>query len=158
MLLLLIAAAGALAWQQSQMGELRNQLATQQSMVAQQKTRLDQQEATLATQATQIERQATTMRTLASQVRTKQAVDKLVSSPGAEVATLDSGRVTAHLVSAPNNAKAYLVVNGLPKLAAGRDYQVWLMRDQKPVSVGVFHPVGNGRWVLNAPAPLKAFS
>lgn len=44
----------------------------------------------------------------------------------------------ASLVQAPENSKDFLLVRNLPRLPAGREYQVWSITDEVPVSAGTF--------------------
>ncbi len=75
----------------------------------------------------------------------------LMTAPQTQAATMRAGDIQAKMYAAPNMEKAYLVVEGLPRLPEGRDYQVWLKEGDRFVSAGVFHPNGRGEWMLEAP-------
>lgn len=84
-------------------------------------------------------------------------VQAIVGSPGTVVAPVSAGEVQAKLYMLPDSPTAYLVVDGLPRLPADRDFQIWMLDEGGPVSVGVHHPEGGGRWLIQAPQPMREY-
>ncbi len=88
---------------------------------------------------------------LASQGRILEAI-----AAGGRVAhlkgTADAPSASATLVQSPAGATAYLLVKDLPMLPAGREYQVWNIKDGTPSGVGMFTRENTGEQtvVLNA--------
>lgn len=88
----------------------------------------------------------------------QQRVAALVAAPLARIQQLAQGDISGRMVAAPDLNTAYLVVDGLPPLPQDRDYQVWLLQNGRPVSVGVFHPDGKGRWLLQSTRPMRSYT
>lgn len=84
-------------------------------------------------------------------------VQAVVGSPSTVVAPVSAGEVRAKLYMLPDSPTAYLVVDGLPRLPSDRDFQVWMLAEGGPVSVGVHHPEGSGRWLIQAPRPMREY-
>ena len=52
--------------------------------------------------------------------------------------TKDAPDASGTVVQSPDGRTAFLLVRDLPKLPAGREYQVWRIKDAKPVGAGLF--------------------
>ena len=55
---------------------------------------------------------------------------------------VSEGTIEARLVYVPDDQTATLTVGGLERLGPNQDYQLWVIRDGQPSSVGVFHVPG----------------
>jgi anti-sigma-K factor RskA len=66
---------------------------------------------------------------------------------------------TGVVVVSPDGTDGALVVDGLPALDETRQYQLWLIRDGRRTSGGVFSvdPAGYGVLHVDSPAPLAAY-
>lgn len=73
------------------------------------------------------------------------AMQQIESAPDALTATAelgDGGSATA--LWSESIGKAVLISNGLPRIGAEETFEVWFVRDDEPVSAGVFDPNENG--------------
>lgn len=115
----------------------------------------------LAVMATALLRQQSELSRLRAQVQAQQQaqqeVQRLLASPGVQTARMESDGIQASMLMAPDSAKAYVVLSGLPALPEGRDYQVWLGTDAGPTSAGVFHASGQANMVVSGSEPLKSY-
>ena len=84
------------------------------------------------------------------------AAARTVSLIGTQAAPGASGR----LVPSIDGRRAKLHVEGLPPLASGRQYQLWLIKEGARVSGGVFSVSAGGSAVLavEAPVPLATYT
>ena len=57
---------------------------------------------------------------------------------------VSEGTIEARLVYVPDDQTATLTVGGLERLGPNQDYQLWVIRDGQPSSVGVFHVSAEG--------------
>jgi anti-sigma-K factor RskA len=57
-------------------------------------------------------------------------------------------RAQGQLIADPSSESAVLVISGLPKLEAGKTYQVWLIDGGTPVSAGLLTVDENGQGVF----------
>jgi len=94
-------------------------------------------------------------------LRTESA-EGLLTDPSAVhmVATQAALGAGGRLVPSMNSGRATLLVEGLPGLPPGSQYQLWLIRDGARTSGGVFSVDREGCAVLfvNPPAPLSTYS
>lgn len=60
----------------------------------------------------------------------------------------DAGDALASVIWSPTSKQALLISNGLPSLEADRTYQLWLIRDNQPISGGLFQVDATGRGTL----------
>ena len=67
---------------------------------------------------------------------------------------------TGVLVFSPDGKQGTLVVDGLPGLSQEQQYQLWLIRDGKRTSGGVFSvdTGGYGSLIVSSPTPLTSYS
>jgi anti-sigma-K factor RskA len=116
---------------------LAGQVSGQQQQLAQQQEQLAQQQQTLDRQAAQLGEQ--------------QQLVSMLSTPGAQFATLNDPTGGAVLVRTPNDGAA--IAAQLPPLAADRTYQLWLIagEDQPPTSAGLLSVSAEGEGVLLLP-------
>jgi anti-sigma-K factor RskA len=98
---------------------------------------------------------ATLNNTLAAQSDSlEQIIANLPKAPPSNVITVSLKGTDiqpgAHgqLIADPNEQSAVLVISGLPKLAANRTYQVWLISGGGPVSAGLLSIDENGQGVV----------
>lgn len=86
------------------------------------------------------------------------AVGNLLHDPQSSFATfkpMKAGTLAAgEAIMAPQRREVGLIVTHLPQLAAGRSYQVWLLRrDADPLPAGQFTVDDNGAIMTTMPAP-----
>ncbi|HWU30979.1 MAG TPA: anti-sigma factor, partial [Microbacterium sp.] len=77
------------------------------------------------------------------------ALDEIRSAPDAAQATVKLGSgatATAHWSA--DLGEAVLVASGLERPEAGKTYELWFVRGDKPVSAGVFTPEGGSATAL----------
>lgn len=84
-------------------------------------------------------------------------VQAIVGSPRAVAESVRAGEIQAMIYAVPDSPTAYFVLDGLPRLPAGRDFQVWMLAEGGPVSVGVHHSEGSARWFITAPRPMREY-
>ena len=58
----------------------------------------------------------------------------------------------ASLVQAPENSRAFLLVRNLPRLPADKEYQVWSIKGEVPVSAGTFVSADGGNQLITLSA------
>ncbi len=87
-------------------------------------------------------------RRLAANRENWQVMTVLLNAPDVRAYTLAGDTATGHFWSSPQVDVACLVVQGLPQLAAGSVYQVWLMQDGTPIPVATFEPQAGNAWTL----------
>ncbi|MBZ0316499.1 MAG: anti-sigma factor, partial [Anaerolineae bacterium] len=70
-----------------------------------------------------------------------------------------TGEALASVIWTPASNSALLVSNNLPALASNRAYQLWFIRDNQPISGGVFRvdEEGQGTFIFEIPAPLNEY-
>ncbi|MCQ3932994.1 MAG: hypothetical protein DPW16_21295 [Chloroflexi bacterium] len=70
-----------------------------------------------------------------------------------------TGESLASVIWTPASNSALLVSNNLPALASDRAYQLWFIRDNQPISGGVFRvdEQGQGTFIFEIPAPLNEY-
>jgi len=70
--------------------------------------------------------------------------------------TREAPQARAHLLGSPEQTMAVLIVSGLEPLPPERDYQLWFLREGKPVGSAVFDVRHNGesQMVIHAPRQL----
>ncbi|HEY3116620.1 MAG TPA: anti-sigma factor [Chloroflexota bacterium] len=80
---------------------------------------------------------------------------KMVALQGTEMAPMASGR----LYYMPGDPQAVLVVSGLPTLAEGQVYQLWLHKGDQQLNGGALQiePDGRGMLVVNSGEPLYSY-
>ena len=66
---------------------------------------------------------------------------------GAEAAP----QASATLIQEPGVGSAFLLVNGLPTLPEGQEYQVWKITGQGPASAGIFSSTDSVEQLVNVP-------
>jgi anti-sigma-K factor RskA len=71
----------------------------------------------------------------------------------------DTGDTLASVIWSPASNQALLISNGLPSLEADRTYQLWLIRDNQPVSGGLFQvdATGRGTLIFESATPLNDY-
>ena len=74
------------------------------------------------------------------------AAIELISQPGARRVPVGGSNGAMVLVVAPNG-QAVLIVSGLPRAPAGKEYQAWVVEGPKPKSAGLFRG-GEARIVI----------
>ena len=80
-----------------------------------------------------------------------------LSGPGVKVIELASTQQRApsgRMFWNPATSRWTFFAHSLPALREGRDYQLWLITPDGPVSAGVFKPTGDGRASVEATYPL----
>ncbi len=88
---------------------------------------------------------------------------RLLHAPHAAIwelaGTPEAPQARARLLGSPEERTALLVVQGLAPLPPERDYQLWFLRDGKPVGSAVFdvHQNGQGQLVIQAPRQLAHY-
>ncbi len=100
---------------------------------------------------------------LRAQLQEQQLVVDVLRSPDSRLVSLaaqpgaPTGR--AQLLLDPNGKRAYLVTSELRPLSAEQTYQLWLIGDNTPVSMGTFEVSDEGvaRIVVQADRPLQQF-
>lgn len=96
---------------------------------------LSSQDAYIATQQAQITR-------LLSEVDRRDAILKVLGSRRIEIVTMDGLGVNpvgyGKILWDPEKKVAVLQVSNLPPVPTGKDYQLWIIKNQKPVSAGIF--------------------
>lgn len=109
------------------------------------------------------ERRQTLLRTQLTDQQTALALigaadSQRVALPAINPAKPDSPPA-AHLISAPAQAVAVLNVQSFPTLSPDQAYQIWLIKDGKRVSGGLFRvdPAGGATVIIRAPAALSAY-
>jgi anti-sigma-K factor RskA len=89
-----------------------------------------------------------------------QHIMRLLRAPHASVwelpGTPEAPQARARLFGAPDEHMAVLIVSGLEPLPPERDYQLWFLREGKPVGGAVFdvHRNGEGQILVHAPRQL----
>lgn len=81
-----------------------------------------------------------------------------LSGPGVKVIELASTQQRApsgRMFWNPETARWTFFAHSLPALRPGRDYQLWLITPDGPVSAGVFRPTPAGRATVQATYPLR---
>ena len=73
--------------------------------------------------------------------------------------TDDAPQASARLIGSRSRRRAVLLTNGLRSPGPGREYQVWFLRDGKPLPNTLFSVdrAGHGVSVVRASEPLRAF-
>ncbi len=96
---------------------------------------ISSQDAYITTQQAQITR-------LLSEVDRRDAILKVLGSRRIEIVTMDGLGVNpvgyGKILWDPEKKVAVLQVSNLPPVPSGKDYQLWIIRNQKPVSAGIF--------------------
>ena len=88
---------------------------------------------------------------------------KLLSLPTSRVWTVSGTEsaptATARLVGVPGEREGVLVTNGLPSLTAEQAYQIWFLRDGKPIPNALFqvNRSGRGQRIVRVPASIGSF-
>ncbi len=103
------------------------------------------------------------VQSLRVQLQEQQLVVDVLRSPDSRLVSLagqpgaPGGR--AQLLLDPKGRRAYLVTSELEPLAPEQTYQLWLIADNKPVSMGTFQvgDAGVARIVVQADKPLQQF-
>ena len=69
-------------------------------------------------------------------------------------------RAQGQLIADPNSESAVLVISGLPKLEAGKTYQVWLIDGGTPKSAGLLSVDENGQgvFIVNSQESIGSFN
>ncbi len=82
---------------------------------------------------------------------------RLLNSPHAAMwelaGTPEAPKARARLLGSPEESTAILLVQGLEPLPPGRDYQLWFLREGKPVGSAIFDVRQNGQGQLMVRAP-----
>jgi anti-sigma-K factor RskA len=82
---------------------------------------------------------------------------RLLNSPHAAMwelaGTPEAPKARARLLGSPEERTALLLVQGLEPLPPGRDYQLWFLREGKPVGSAIFDVRQNGQGQLMIRAP-----
>jgi anti-sigma-K factor RskA len=73
--------------------------------------------------------------------------------------TAEAPQARARLLGSPEEHMAVLIVSGLEPLPPERDYQLWFLREGKPVGSAVFdvQPGGDGQILVHAPGQLGQY-
>jgi anti-sigma-K factor RskA len=92
----------------------------------------------------------------------RQSVISFVSAPDTRSVVLALGEGAdgnIRLYYAPNMQQGIVIADNLATLAPDRTYQVWLLNEGQPLSVGVFdvNSAGQGTLVFDAPASIDGF-
>jgi anti-sigma-K factor RskA len=86
-----------------------------------------------------------------------QAIMRLLRSPHPAIwelpGTPEAPNARAHLLGSPEDDMAVLIVSGLEPLPPERDYQLWFLREGKPVGSAVFDVQANGEGQMLVRAP-----
>ncbi len=86
-----------------------------------------------------------------------QAIMRLLRSPHPAIwelpGTPEAPNARAHLLGSPEDDMAVLIVSGLEPLPPERDYQLWFLREGKPVGSAVFDVQANGENQMLVRAP-----
>ena len=98
-------------------------------------TTINNQNEYIATQQTQITN-------LVSELDRREAILRVLESPRITIVTMDGLKVSpagyGKIIWDPSKKIAILQVSHLPPVPANKDYQLWVIKDQKPISAGVF--------------------
>lgn len=79
------------------------------------------------------------------------ALEQVESSEDAAAASVDAvGGGSATLHWSNEQGRAVLVVEKLPRLGDDQDFELWLVRGEQPISIGIMHPGDDERTVLIA--------
>jgi anti-sigma-K factor RskA len=96
---------------------------------------ISSQDQYIATQQAQITR-------LLDEVERKEAILRIFGSRRVQIVSMDGLGVNpvgyGTIVWDPDRKEAVLHVSNLPRVPEGKDYQLWIIKAQKPVSAGVF--------------------
>ena len=71
--------------------------------------------------------------------------------------TMESGATRATLVYAPGADSAFALLEGLPALPEGKEYQAWFIADGPPLPSDVFTSASEGVW-LASPDEVRSFA
>jgi anti-sigma factor RsiW len=77
-----------------------------------------------------------------------QTMIALLNDPAVRWYAINGDTAKGHFWAAPQGQVACLVSQGLPALAAGQVYQVWLMHNGTPTNGGVFEARDGNGWIL----------
>jgi hypothetical protein len=77
-----------------------------------------------------------------------QTMIALLNDPAVRWYTINGDTAKGHFWAAPQGQVACLVSQGLPALADGQVYQVWLMHNGRPTNGGVFEAHDGNAWIL----------
>lgn len=109
----------------------------------------------------QIHRLAQTQQVMARRYQASQDALALMANPDARTTVLKGEGVQGTLIYDPQGRTAVLTVQGLERLPAGKDYQLWLIQpDETRLSGGVFdaEEAGVTLFVIHSPHPMDAFA
>jgi anti-sigma-K factor RskA len=105
-----------------------------------------------------LQRQQAAMEQLQRDLARHQAVSSLVSHTDTSVASLRgtaaAGRADGWIVWSPGRKQGFVVIHHLPRLAPGKQYQLWAIAGQRPQAAGVFDvdAVGHAALVVEVDA------
>jgi len=141
--------------------EMNQRLAQDQQTL----TQLNQQHAQDQTAIAQINVQHTqdaqAIEQMQAQIAHDQQMAMFISAPQTLPRLLEGAdrRARATMYMQPNNAQAVLVIDGMPRVAPGKIYQLWLTKPGIQVPSATFDVTDQGLAVLqiNAPAPIDQF-
>ncbi len=100
---------------------------------------------------------------LRAQLAEQQRVVEVLRSPDARLVSMiaqpDAPPARGQMLMSPNSSEAYLVAEALSPLPQDRTYQLWLIADDQPTSVGIFRPNEQGiaTVAVQAPRPLDHY-
>jgi anti-sigma-K factor RskA len=96
-----------------------------------------------------ISKQKTQIMEFADELERKNAVLKVLQSRRIEIMTMDGMKVNpigyGKIIWDPEQKMAILHVSHLPPVPSGMDYQLWMIKDNKSISAGVFAVVNEGQ-------------
>jgi anti-sigma-K factor RskA len=82
----------------------------------------------------------------------------LLNDPTVRAVALAGDGATGHVWATDGGDVGCVVIEGLPDLADGKVYQIWLRTNNQPVGVGTFETHGGSTWLLIWPKrPLRDF-
>ena len=97
---------------------------------------------TIGSQDQYIAAQQAQITRLLDEAERKEAILKVFASRRVQIVSMDGLGVNpvgyGTIVWDPDRKEAVLHVSNLPKVPEGKDYQLWIIKSQKPVSAGVF--------------------
>lgn len=111
----------------------------------------------LGTAQATVTQQAQRLVALENAAQQQQQVVDVLRSPGARLVVLAPQTQSAsagQLLVNRDGTQGYLVTDALPTLPSDKDYQLWLIKDNTPISAGVFRVdnQGTATFVVNAAA------
>jgi anti-sigma-K factor RskA len=113
-----------------------------------QRAELSGVQGTLSVVTTELTSARTRLASLQDTVEQKEAILRVLQAPRIEIVILNGQEVNpggyGKILWDPEKKSAILQISHLPALPANKDYQLWVIKEKKPLSAGVFAAGGEG--------------